>query len=270
MKREVEEIKDSEALEKDEAALCRLLAALECVEAPANFDRRVMTKIAAGPERSRRKFGLPLAIAYGLPLLLIVVVVAGYFINSVRSPQTTRIIDQAGAVPVSNPTVERQSVDDNFSRPNDTIVASSSPDGPKNPAVSSTVPKAVGSPKVKKEDVPRGGSFDRTVVERKAITPLGVGNQNSSVPPGGIITTTSLPIREVLSVIGISADYRNGWVVNSVTPNNKAERSGVKVGDVILSLGKTVLSANTEYKGKVEFDSIRIRRGGQEIDLALK
>jgi hypothetical protein len=77
MNREVHN--EQEVLNKDEQAVRSLVTGLKHVEAPANFERRVMAKIAEGqPQRRRGLFALP-AIAYALPDLLVLFIATFVF-----------------------------------------------------------------------------------------------------------------------------------------------------------------------------------------------
>src|SRR5262249_3531750 len=115
------------------------------------------------------------------------------------------------------------------------------------------------------------GSYDQANPRPKVPPPPGFGNQNSSPNPDEVITSSALPVQDILSdVVGVKADYKGGWVVRSIIPNGAASRSDIRVGDVIISLDKTVLSANTVFKGKGGATSVRVRRNGQELELALK
>ena len=272
MKREVQETTENETLHEDEAAVCRLLADLEPVEAPANFERRVMAKIADGQQQSRRMFGLPLAVAYSLPLLLVLVVVAGYFINSGTSSQTPPINNDAGMFSQIKSSDERPAINENVSRPDSTTVVFGNTAVQKN-SIAESRPTTVNIPRQKETGGSRHGSDgppDQTLLQVKPIFPAGISNQNSSANPEEVMSPSSLPVHEVLSEIGIKAEYKGGWVVRSVISNSMASRSDIRIGDVIVSLDNTVLSANTVFKGRFGASSVRVRRNGQELELSLK
>src|SRR5947209_17759070 len=83
MNREVHN--EHEVLDRDEQAVSGLVADLKHVEAPANFERRVMAKIAEGqPQRGRGLFAIP-AIAYAVPALL-VLLIATFLVFTLRQP----------------------------------------------------------------------------------------------------------------------------------------------------------------------------------------
>jgi S1-C subfamily serine protease len=81
---------------------------------------------------------------------------------------------------------------------------------------------------------------------------------------------TSVPVKDILLQLGITASYNAGWVVRTVENNSLAARSGVEVGDVVTALGKTTLASDTEFKGSFEASTIKIKRNGQEKELPLK
>src|SRR4051794_29726858 len=79
---EVENNLENEILPADELAVSQALAGLKHVEAPANFERRVLSKISEVEPSSRSQFRVPLALAYSLPLLLVLVVAIAFVVNS--------------------------------------------------------------------------------------------------------------------------------------------------------------------------------------------
>lgn len=260
MKRELEDQTERQKTDADDVS--RLVARLKQTEAPRDFERAVMARIADGARPPRRVFGLSPALAYALPVILIAVVALAVYVSARRtvSPQT----DVAGADTSQflvdqppPPAAERPS-------PDQTAVTASSP-AERKAAPPVDAPALPNSIKRKQATAPAGGSIDEAVNEKRAVAPTASDQARDEV-----IGNVSIPVREMLTQLGMESDFAGGWVVRHVTANSQAERSGIKPGDVVLALGHTVLNADTEFRGSFEASTIRIRRSGQELDLGLK
>jgi S1-C subfamily serine protease len=70
--------------------------------------------------------------------------------------------------------------------------------------------------------------------------------------------------------LGVSAEYKNGWLVTSVNKNSPGERSGVQAGDVIDAIGDSALSVDTNFHGGGRFTTITVHRDGTPLVLKLK
>src|SRR6476620_9632420 len=80
MNREVQN--EYETVDKDEQAVSRLVSGLKHLEAPANFERRVMARIAERPVQHNSRLSLRV-IGYAVPALL-VLLIATFFIFKLR------------------------------------------------------------------------------------------------------------------------------------------------------------------------------------------
>jgi hypothetical protein len=246
-----------ETLDKDEQAVSRLVAGLKHVEAPANFERRVMAKIAEGRPQRRSLFGLP-AIAYAVPALL-VVLIAAFFVFKLRqstpvrpeSVTTAETVRQPEATPSANSTQmpEPPSVAQDQQQP--TLVSTPG-----------TIRKAVQQNRIANTNR-GGGSYDEALPNKKQPLPEGIDpNSRSSANRGEVMSSTPIAVRDVLSMIGIEAESIDGWKVKTVSANSVADRAGIKAGDVILSLGDHDLSAATDFQNSGSINSIRYSRNG--------
>lgn len=255
----------------DELRVSQLLGGLKRVDAPANFERRVMARIAEGEPRPRRLLGMPVAFAYSVPLVLLLFVAVAVLIGNRRPSERaivpavltadeTRTYESSGATSPKNDTVPGR---------DETIASAHTNPGQKgNP--DNTVPAPVNASR-QKQPTGHGGSFDETLRQKPPIFPRGIGSPNGvSANHNTIVSTASLPAREVLMQIGISAEYDNGWTVRRVSPNSVSERSGIKVADVVIALGDHALAADTVFRGVVNAASIRINRNGTILVLELK
>jgi hypothetical protein len=116
-----------------------------------------------------------------------------------------------------------------------------------------------------------GGSFDRGQNQVKPLYPEGIDPKSRrNVNTSEVVSPDSIPVQDVLMLLGISAEFKNAWVVRSISKNSSGERSGVKAGDVIDAIGDSQLSAGTTYHGVGRFTTITVRRDGQSLVLKLK
>jgi len=220
--------------ENDEVG--RLLGSLKRVDAPGDFDFRVRAHIAAGQPATK---GTWLPITARVTAVASIMLAAGYFgFRSFYSPPPTPqqassvpapIVRQTAAVQPQTPQVA-ESVPSNNARPRDEI-ALRSPNADEKVVGSARQSKG---PKVNK----KGGSFD-----------VSLGISSPRAPRKSA--------RDSLSEIGIGANASGSdWAVSEVKQNSAAERSGLKVGDIIVGgkVGKTV----------------RVRRDGKIVQIELK
>lgn len=259
MNTELRNFDEHEMLDKDEQAVSQMVAGLKHVKAPANFERRVLTSIAE-PVRVRRSiFAIP-AVAYGLPLVL-VLVIATFFIFKLRQPSSGQatVADNfapaaeqqtnAGVGPAELPTLP---VENNPS-------VARAPETDRNPIDNGRTahkPQTTASQK-------GGGSYEEALTPKKAPLPTGIQpNQSLNSNRGEVVSTIPIPVKDVLSTLGMDVEYQQGWKVSSVDKNGVASRAGIVSGDEILSLGEKDLTADSEFQGSGSINSIRYRRNG--------
>ena len=256
MNREVQN--EQEMLDKDEQVVCRLVAGLKSVEAPANLSPRVMAKIAEGRPQRRALFGVPV-FAYAVPALF-VVLVATFFVFKLRQPTA----DQPG------PETVAANVSSTPSRSEDPLPEnrSAARPVPVDPEVAKVNEKP--SPKVKVQR--KGGSFDvpeTTDPNRRGSYDAGQG-QTQLPPPEGVNPKASIiPVKSMLDGAGMSVEFENGWQVKSVTENGMAQKSGIKIGDVITALDGRSIDSASVYRGTASFQTMTVRRGGTLILLRI-
>jgi membrane-associated protease RseP (regulator of RpoE activity) len=222
--------------------ISRLLGSLKRVDAPGDFDFRVKARIAAGRLASGATW-LPMTTRVAAALLVILVV--GYVgFRVFRSPA----IDQAPVASV--PVVADQALVQRDEDQGKRAVISASND-------QTNGPMAVKPPET---SAPREADFAvKRPVIRTVSSTRGGGSRDSAL---GITHVISAPDRtrhltkETLSGLGIDANNTgSGWIVGEVKPNSRAERSGLKAGDVIES---------------VKNKSVRVRRDGKIVQIELK
>jgi membrane-associated protease RseP (regulator of RpoE activity) len=266
MKREVEVKNENEILDRDELTVSRLVAELAPVEAPANFERRVMSQIAEGRPRQRSMFAFP-ALVYALPAV-VVLLLGAFVIFKLRQPAVvpSEIADSQPASAVeqapiqSHPTLAPQSP---------TVAQNdANQSAPQFSSAQQTQPRQSALTNSNKG----GGSITFGVNQTRQPMPEGLDprSHRTNVNPKEIISSTPIGIREILMMIGMTAEFNNEWRVTGVTANSPAEKSGIKVGDVVVTINDQQLTAKTTYQGAGTFSTVTVRRDGKVIPIKLK
>lgn len=228
--------------ENDEIA--GVLNALKRVDAPVDFDFRVRSRIAAGRAAVRPTW-LP-ALGKATAMMILVAAVAGYFgFLSYRSPA----VEQASVISILPRNDEALVPRDEIR--NDRAVIPPSEEHTSEP-VAVRPPDAVA---LRGPEIAGKRPITRTVSSTR-----GGGSRVDASKITNVITapdrTQPLSAKDVLSGLGIDANNSgSSWTIGEVTKNSRAERSGLKTGDVIES---------------VKNKTVRVRRGGKVIQIELK
>jgi hypothetical protein len=268
MNKEVEN--EKEFVDRDEEAISRLVGDLRHVEAPANFERRVMSQIAEGEPKTPSLFSFP-AIVLAASAVVVLLVGSIVFYNMRRTvAQENEVVQMPVTTPVRQSTAPAQPPVAPLSSPNPETAARND----REPAQQITAPyRQIQRPlSIPGNSNSGGGSFDRGQNQIKPLYPQGFdpkprrNNTNTSE----VISTESIPVKDVLMMLGISAEFKDAWIIQSVSKNSSGERSGVKVGDLIDAIGDSRISADTNYRGGGRFTTIAVRRDGQSLVLKLK
>lgn len=257
----------------DDDNVSRLLSTLNRVEAPNDFDFRVKARIAAGRPAARRPFGLPAAVGYAIPLVLVMLIVVYFGFNALNANKTVNEPIVAGAPKVSSaPLTASPSNAEAIAHP----ITEERADGKKQelPVGQSGDNWAKKSPnKVSPSTRPGGGSMDE--IQGVAPPPLRPRGFNTNLRPpsnsSGMDRTAPVQAQTFLNVFGMNGAFGDaGWKVESVTPDSLAARSGVKTGDVIEAMNDQALTEKTTFNGKYNAKSLRVRRDGTSIQIILK
>src|SRR5436305_873197 len=169
MNREVEN--KYEMLDQDEQAISRLVSGLKHIEAPLNFDRRVMAGIARKPVQRKGRLSFRV-IGYAAPALL-VVVIATFFVFKLRE---------------NSQTPEAPTVAADIAVPTDAVPSINSTQASEQPRIAQRQPALTQNntpgtePKAAKQNrnlnSSRGGSYDEALPNKKAPMPAGLGNSS--------------------------------------------------------------------------------------------
>lgn len=279
--------KTSEAQTK----LWLLMEEMPRVEAPNNFDFRVKARIAQGkPVESRASF-FP-ALRYVLPVAFVVLLIgfiafnANYFTGA-NPIQTAAIVPQTA--PVTNQIPANSFAESNPIATPETAprIAGTIAQSIENPNLKPTSPRRETQfvvdrqvrrlPKVVVRENPRdeegGGSRDNAFTPPPPpILPEGFNTKppTQNQPNANIGNQQNqLKDAQILEFIGIEtvAD-RGGRKVKSVKSDSLADRSGVKVGDVVEAIdGKKV---SEEPRTSNEGKTLTVKRGAERIEIKLE
>jgi Trypsin-like serine proteases, typically periplasmic, contain C-terminal PDZ domain len=83
------------------------------------------------------------------------------------------------------------------------------------------------------------------------------------------MTSSSIPVGQVFDMLGISVETNDAWRVAKVRENGTADKSGVKVGDVITAFDDQDVNAKSDSVNFGSISKITVRRDGKLIPLKL-
>ena len=246
----------------------RLLAAMKRVEAPGDFDFRVRARIAAGRPAERRTFGLPMAVRYAIPLVLVVLIGAyfgfnGFYPDKYADVPAVAEAPISVAPPIAPPSNDEVVPPSNLSAGEHAIVRK--PEFANNGVGDAPVKK---TPKV---DRPVGGSFDVAGRQERKLYPRGFDPNARPANAKAMDRTVQIPTKDVLNLFGVNGTFgKSGWKVESVTTDTLAARSGVKAGDVIEAINDQPLKEKMSFKGKFNGKTLRVKRDRVTMQIVLK
>ncbi len=259
---------ESETMSADDRKVSDLLGGLKRIDAPKNFDFRLKNRIAnTRPEDLRLRRLLPM-LGYAAAPLALVLATGTYFVftgvysidnNSVSSVQEVQPIASTSEIAPVNPPARIETAAPIASNP---VQAESRKE--KTTAVADRGPVASRAPRKVRLAVDRpGGSYVTGQGISKVINPKGE-NTNSNF-------AARIPIREILSTIGINADFEGGTIkVRSVVQNNMAGRSGIAAGDVLETINGQPVTGATMFDSPYTVTSIGVRRDGKLLQIDLR
>ncbi len=261
---------ENEILSVDEQKLSDMLSSLKRINAPKNFDFRLKTRIAnTRPEGLRPRRHFPM-LGYAAPLA-VVLLGGAYFAGigiysvdngSVSSVQEVQpIADTSELSPVSSqandettPAVQDNKLHSGVREEKDLLVPASERD--------TVVPKKAPRP----ADQP-GGSFDTGQRIPKIILPKGPPTGPAKKPE----TAATISVREILSTIGIGAEFDGESIkVTSVAANGMAARSGIAVGDVLETVNGQRVTGETMFESPFNVKSVGVARDGKSVQINLR
>jgi len=251
---------EEEILSGDDAQVRQMLGDLKRVDAPKDFDFRLKARIAASSGKDFEPRLFP-ALRIAAPLALVLAVLAFFVVSGIYSVDDNSVPQIAGGdipMPNLNKDKPRELVAVSNSQPENAEQNPGETDKPKDQELAANLDKP-------KKDVSQtenngGGSRDSTATEPNVVL------------PGGFESKNPLAVKGVLEVMGIEAFFSNKkWKVESVVPNSRAMRAGVKTGDVIEAINDVKLPAETiTVNGPLVVNKLNVLRGGQKITINLQ
>ena len=277
-RREVEQ--EIESLDAESRKVAELLSGLTRVEAPSNFEFGVRARIAEGAPSGRSILFPALKLAAPLSLVLLVAVIVVFYPTS-PNVDTVKVDDPSSiTAPSEAPsTAVRSEVSNNSER----VSGPHAPESPGEPVANPPVPHEI-KPTVARHDSntgrrPRTGGVDNpsggasrvdALKPANTINPPEFRATNRSTQNSNSGSQTDIPVREVLGIIGVSADPGDdGWKVTSTVDGSIARKSGIQSGDVIEAIDGRDVTSSTTFKGAFGGKTIRVRRDGKSLDVKL-
>jgi len=272
----------------EQTRVWQMIETLEKVGAPKDFNFRLKARIAAAKPSNFEPRLLP-AFRYVLPLSLTVLIFAFvvfngvYFVNDNTAPQVVEnnfqpVIEKQDA-PVDSPIAQLDAPESSTNEKSIEGVSNPS-EQPKSAKLSRDGLEFVAgrSPKrspatTRKESVKDDfkGSRDSASTSSKVITPKGI-NLDKTIETSPISDNANpLTAEQILSELGMEIVSENGnRKVKSVKQNSIAERSKIKVGDVIESIDGKKLT-NEPVRGKtIGAKKINVVRNAEKIEILLR
>ena len=282
----------------EQTRVWQMIDGLKRVDAPNDFDFRVKARIANKKPADFQPRFLPV-LRYVLPLGLVVLILGAvifntaYFSDGSSSPAIAENIQQAPSaveIPSTNSVSPEQFpaiINSQQSFTDEKVFVGSSNQNiqtlrnereaklrnereAKFVAVKS-VQKPAAKPRREsvKVDLEGGGYHDKTSTEVRVITPENISPNNPSAILPNEANAKPLTDEQMLDFIGIKMTSENGRKkVQSVASGSAAERSGVKVGDVIEAIdGKQI---GGEPMKTFEGKKLTVVRGAAKVQINLQ
>lgn len=253
--------------------VAKLLGGLKKVEAPQNFEKRVLSRLSS-PRADVGGYGfLKLALpTAGLAAIALFLFLSGYFGSEVPTVEVSAENSKKVDTVATRPLQQEQPVTQNNSQ---------APGEFRAPDIAETKPQQQGSqPTLQASQPPNlkekkrqagGGSYVIGSGDGGRTNAPGIDTNSRS---GGdpdmekVMRRPSILASDILRYTGVTAEFRGaGWTVNSVTQKSVAERVGLKTGDVIISLNDIRIGKATAFPSGVDIKLIRVSRDGKVIDL---
>ncbi len=256
-----------------EKKIADMLSSLKRADAPGDFNARVRARIARGETVSAHSWTASL-IRVGAPIAVaIMIALGGYFVfTSMNTGQNDvpAVADVQSAEPQSQPelpeSINGAQVPEASS--SDIRVDKEIPD------LSGEPPKRSGAngPSAAPESDRPEGSIDSAVGASKPILPRGF-DPDATLPANakGVDPNARINVASIFEIIGVRASWAgSGWRVDSVSPDNIAQRSGIKSGDVIEAINGQAVGEKTTFPARFDGKSVRVRRDDASVEINFK
>jgi hypothetical protein len=269
---------ETEILNADERRVAEMCRILKKVEAPKDFDYHLKARLAARKARDfQPRFGF--AFRYALPALGLILVLGllaytGGFLSSSNNSMVVRSTEAPPNLPLpENPAVSSYAPTPQAADASQNVlpVNQSVPLTPVIAAAPRSPKKTEAAGRVRNVSDEATSSEDKTFRTTEVLQPKGFEQNSQPSNSQNADKPNPISIKDVLSIMGISADFANGkWTVKSVAANSVGENSGVKANDVIEAIDEQSLSSETVFTKLVNGKSLTIRRKGEKSQINLR
>ena len=279
---------EDESLSVGDIKIRQMIKNLPRVDAPKDFDFRLKARIANAKPNSFQPRFLPV-LRYVLPLSVVVLVFTFVIINGVYFGGNNQTAENFQPIQVENKiTKDSQTLSPEVAKaPFETAPDKDIADSGESKVrvkkkesipVGETSLVAVKSQKKPQPELLKvkeadegGGSRDNTVTPPKVITPKGIpSNDLVEVSPNNE-NKNDILTKQMLLPLGIEIVSINGKRrVQYVKKESIAERSGVKVGDLVEMIDGEKVSGDAVHDKKLEGKQITVLRGTEKVEITFE
>ena len=278
---------EDEILSVGDVKIRQMIKNLPRVDAPKDFDFRLKARIANAKSTDFQPRFLPV-LRYVLPLSVVVLIFTFVIINGVYFAGNNQTVAEVQPTPVENkivPTNDLPFAPPEIAKIPDQITSNSDLAEPVQPKIESekneitrveeTKFVAVKLPKKTQTELPKlktpdegGGSLDSSYKKTEVITPRGIPSNELIEASPNIENKNDVITKQILLPRGIEIVSENGnRRVKSVKKGSVAERSGVKVGDLVEAIDGEKVSGDAERGKKLEGKQITVLRGAEKVEI---
>ncbi len=287
--RNLQDETEDDILSVGDVKIRQMIKNLSRVEAPKDFDFRVKARIAKANSTDFKPRFLPV-LRYVLPLSVVVLVLTFAIVNGIyfggSSSQTAQtvqpmsvenntiqmdnspiVMPEVAKVPVEAPS-NSDSADSN--QPKVKVrQKEANPVEEQNLVAIKTLNKAKPeSPKVKNDEDGRGSRTISVDVKPKVFYPRNIFPSELTEQEPNNENKNDILAKQILLPLGIEIASENGnRRVKSVKKESVAERSGVKVGDLVEAIDGETVSGDAVRGKKLEGKQITVTRGAEKVEI---
>lgn len=273
----------------EQTKLWEMLGGLNRIEAPKDFDFQLKAKIARAKPSDYQQTGFFPALRYILPLsallvLLSVVALSGLYFVDKNTNAPVAVTETPNPVanvnlPVNSSVAPNEVTEEINPLINDAPIFESTNTPlkvlPKKPEVaqndkeggskdfSNEKPKVIS--RIEKDS--GGGSSDKAGTNPEVLTPRGV---NPNQKPETMVTPNVSTTTDLNGLLGITGIKTESSKVISVEKDSFAERSGVRVGDVIEAVNGKEITGDSLRSEQKNVKTLTVLRNGERKEIVLQ
>ncbi len=262
----------------EEKQISQILSQLEKVTAPANFDFRLKARVSQVKlsKSSRSTLSWFAYTAIGFLIVLVTTIFFYHLVSTVRRDEPLGLGSFSKTGELTSTVPERyedalEAVRDSQSI-DESMAEKRSPDARnvnKTPKTTKRINSTYTSVNRRKYEVTEHSISPSAVENLKGFSPLKTP-VNDAVSDSRLRKTDSF-IAQTLRQIGIEGEFEtNGFRVHSVKVNSIAEKLGLKIDDIVLTINGRPLKALTNQDAKLEIRQISVKRASQELQMDLQ